>query len=238
MEVRSDRLAIFDLDGTLLNSWGRHLAAVRQVARKYGLPRVSEETLRRTLGMGGEEFWRETVGNCRSSYAHDMWAFYAQAPASLTSLYEGIPEALATLTQNGVRLVLLSNRSGGVGRAEVTRHGLDRYFERMYFIEDLPAPKPHPEVLTCILAEMGRPEDKLLPKDKLLPEAKLLLVGDSDVDVYFGRNTSVPVVTVTWGPLERTRLMAAQPAILCGSPRDLAGMCLEILNGSAREMTT
>ncbi len=210
------RLAIFDLDGTLINSWGRHLMAVRSVVRKYGLPEVAEDTLRRTFGLGGSRFWLETTGEYRPEFAHDMWVFYAQAPPELTQVYEGIPEALTDLTQNGVRTALLSNRSRSVGGDEVRECGLASYFCRLYFLEDVPLPKPDPQAIHHITREFGA------------ADGETLMVGDSDVDVICARNAGVPVIAVSWGPLEQARLHETKPPFLCHSPSALSQTCLEV----------
>jgi len=209
------KLVVFDLDGTLIDTWERHLFAVRSVVRKYGLPPVDENTLRRTLGLGGSEFWERTVGDYRPEYARDIWVFYEEAPSELTTVYDGIPEALQSFVDAGARLTVASNRSTRVGRPEVTDCGLAPYFQRLFFVEDIPLPKPDPEALHHIMSVFD------------VASRDVLLVGDSEVDVICGRRAGVKVVAVTWGPLDQTRLMDAGPSFVCDSPPDLYRVCSE-----------
>jgi len=214
LEVQG-KLIIFDLDGTLINSWERHLFAVKSVARKYGLPPVEEDTLRKTLGLGGSEFWEQTVGDYRPEYTQDIWTFYAEAPPELTTVYDGIPEALQSLLDAGARLTMASNRSTRVGKPEVIHCGLAPYFQRLFFVEDIPLPKPSPQALHHLMSVFN------------VAATDVLLVGDSDVDVACGRRAGVKVVAVTWGPLNQSRLMAAGPVFVCDSPPDLYRVCWE-----------
>ena len=109
--------AIFDLDGTLLNSLGDLCDSVTYAVEKHGFPPVSMEQTRIRIGNGvrklversipEESRTDEMIDICLA----DFRAFYGEHMMNRTHPYEGIVSVLETLKENGVTVGKRSNKT-------------------------------------------------------------------------------------------------------------------------------
>ena len=110
------RLAIFDLDGTLLNTIGDLAVSCNAVLALRGLPQHSYEDYCRFVGNGIMRLVERALPEAlRTPYTvdavrRDFVAYYLAHIDEHTLPYEGIPELLAELQRRGVRLAVASNR--------------------------------------------------------------------------------------------------------------------------------
>ena len=115
--------AIFDLDGTLLNSLGDLCDSVTHAVEKHGFPPVSMEQTRIRIGNGvrklversipEESRTDEMIDTCLA----DFRAFYGEHMMNRTHPYEGIVSVLETLKENGVTVGVLSNKYDSAAKA-------------------------------------------------------------------------------------------------------------------------
>ena len=110
------RLAIFDLDGTLLNTIGDLAVSCNAVLALRGLPQHSYEDYCRFVGNGIMRLVERALPEAlRTPYTvdavrRDFVAYYLAHIDEHTLPYEGIPELLAELQRRGVRLAVASNK--------------------------------------------------------------------------------------------------------------------------------
>ena len=110
------RLAIFDLDGTLLNTIGDLAVSCNAVLALRGLPQHSYEDYCRFVGNGIMRLVERALPEAlRTPYTvdvvrRDFVAYYLAHIDEHTFPYEGIPELLAELQRRGVRLAVASNK--------------------------------------------------------------------------------------------------------------------------------
>ena len=122
--------------------------------------------------------------------------------------YDGIEEALTTISKTGAKLAVLSNKQDEFVRGivdQILPKGLISHAQGQ---TALPI-KPDPTVPLMIAEKFGcKPEE-------------CAFVGDSDVDVKTGHNSGMFSVAVTWGYRDRECLLALSPDAVADKPSDL-----------------
>jgi phosphoglycolate phosphatase len=203
------RLAIFDLDGTLVDSVDDLAASVNHALARVGLPPRRRDEVRAMIGNGARMLMERAVGEHRQQLDAVVEAWREHYTAHLldaTRPYPGVVEALA---RAGRALAVLSNKPGPMVRQIVEGLGLAARFAEVLGGGDVP-PKPGPAGVRTILARLG------------VAEADAVLVGDSAVDAATARNAGIAFVAVTWGLASREELVAAGAVNLVDRAEDLA----------------
>jgi phosphoglycolate phosphatase len=200
------RLAIFDLDGTLVDTLGDIADALNFTLRSFGVPVILEA---RVAGLVGEGVTRllEKAGASRLDEAAAMFrARYTAHLIDRTRPYAGIPEMLSGAPQ---RKAVATNKPGAMARAILKELGLIDHFARVLGDDDLSHRKPDPEVVEILLRDLGTRREETI------------LVGDGVVDARTARAAGVAFCAVTWGYVPREELAAEQPAYCVDTPAEL-----------------
>src|SRR5437879_6283211 len=141
-DPRAIKLAIFDLDGTLIDSRLDLVHSVTAALRHIGRPGLPDEVIAGYVGdgapiliqraLGGEAVDETTVRKGLDFFL----AYYREHKLDHTTVYEGMAEALASIQQssNGVprRMAVLSNKPVHPSRAIVEALGLGPFFAQVY----------------------------------------------------------------------------------------------------------
>jgi phosphoglycolate phosphatase len=218
------QLVIFDLDGTLIDSRLDLVHSVNATLRHMKRPELPDDVIASYVGDGAPALIGRALGSeaddeklVRSGLEYFL-AYYREHKLDHTHLYDGIIEALATLqnspngdSHNGPprKMAVLSNKPVNPSRAIVEALGLGKFFSRVYGGNSFPTKKPDPEGARTILREM-----KTGPQETLI-------VGDSGVDVFTGRNAGTWTCGVTYGFAPHT-LRDAVPDVVLDKPSELA----------------
>lgn len=206
---------IFDLDGTLLNTIDDLADAGNHVCAARGWPVHTVDAYKRMVGNGIPKLVERfapagTDGETLAKALAEFSAWYGEHKEDKTAPYPGVPELLAALKRQGVRLAVLSNKAHALA-GPVVEHYFPGVFE--YVQGALPgAPlKPDPTLLRALMGQVGaRPETTLF-------------VGDSDVDVLTGKNGGLTVAGVLWGFRGRAELEGAGADYVIARPEELLG---------------
>jgi phosphoglycolate phosphatase len=212
-QVQADnsvQCVVFDFDGTLGDSYPAITASVNHVRALHGVPPLPEGEVRRHVGRGPAYLLAHTVG---SSTPEDLAAYRAHHPSVLfsgTRLMPHAAETLAALHRAGKLLAVCSNKPVAFTRLLLDHFGLLPLFAAVLGPEDVPRPKPAPDMLLTALTRLR------------VPAGEALYVGDMVVDVETGRAAGVRVWVVPTGSDDRATLEAARPDRLL---ENLAGLC-------------
>jgi phosphoglycolate phosphatase len=188
------KLAIFDLDGTLLNTIGDLADAVDYVMRSRNLPEHTNAEYRQMVGGGikrlveralpeelstNEQYVEECVMQFRRYYVDNIDRH--------TVPYEGMPELLRKLQSMGMKLAVASNKF---------QHGTDRlvakFFGDIEFVavegnrEGAPL-KPDPAIIHNILRKAG------------IEGNDAVMIGDSGIDIRTAAAAGIDSIGVSWG---------------------------------------
>jgi phosphoglycolate phosphatase len=205
------RAVLFDFDGTLGDSYPAITASVNHVRALHGLAPLPEDEVRRHVGRGAARLLANTVpaGDPETNLA--AWrAHHPLVMRSGTRLLPGAAEAVRGLHAAGLRLGVCSNKPVELTRQLLEYLGLADQLDVVLGPEDVPRPKPAPDMIREALGRFG-----------LAPEA-VLYVGDMVVDIETARAAGVRVWSVPTGSDTREALAAARPDRLL---RDLFELC-------------
>ena len=109
---------IFDLDGTLLDTLEDLTDSVNHAMEKFGFPVHTIEEIRTFVGNGAPKLLERSIpdGVANPDYEAALTAFkahYAEHCEDKTGPYEGVPEMLAGLKEQGYHLAVVSNKVDG-----------------------------------------------------------------------------------------------------------------------------
>lgn len=203
------RLAVFDLDGTLVDSVDDLAASVNHALAAVGLPPRTRAEVEGFVGEGARRLLERAVGSHADLVEPALAAWhvhYAAHCLDRTRVYPGLEAALAGA---GRPLAVLTNKPGPLARTILAGLGLLPRFREVVGGGEAPR-KPDPAGLLGLLARAGA------------APAASVLIGDSPVDVATGRAAGVPVVAVTWGLVRPEALRAAGATVLVDRPEQLA----------------
>lgn len=210
MKIKS---AVFDLDGTLLDTLGDLRDSVNSVLERNGFTPRSTEEIRAFVGNGirllveravPENTEAEITDKCFEEFKE----YYKTHSAILTKPYEGIPELLEALKKSGVKIAVVSNKADFAVKSLMKQYFAELY-DCAYGERDGIEKKPAPDGVFGAMAEIGAE-----------PETTLY-VGDSEVDVETARNAHLPCVAVTWGFRDKEVLESLFPEYIVDSPDEI-----------------
>ena len=211
------KLAIFDLDGTLLNTVEDLGNATNYALEQCGFPIHPIDEYYQMVGRGIYNLFRAAIP---SEYATEdnvqrMASYfipcYDAHKCDCTRPYDGIPEMLKTIPDMGVRLAVASNKYQD-GAEKLVHHFFGDYeFVKILGQREGQPIKPDPAIVDQILAEVP-----------YISKAETVYVGDSNVDMQTGANAKVRTIGVSWGFRGREELAAYHPSAIIDTPEDLS----------------
>lgn len=215
----SFRVALFDLDGTVLNTLDDLTDAANAVLTANNMPTHTKDEIRMFVGNGIAKLIERAVpqGTDEATILKvlgDFKAYYGAHCAEKTAPYAGILEMLTALRENGVRTAVVSNKADFAVKALAVQYFGDLF--DMALGEDTakrPA-KPAPDMVYHVLEALGA------------TSAEAVYIGDSDVDVLTAKNADLPCIAVTWGFRDRACLEKAGATVFAGSAKELQDLIL------------
>jgi phosphoglycolate phosphatase len=211
-----NRLAIFDCDGTLVDSQANICVAMEECFARAGLPAPRREQTRRVVGLSLVEAMRamlpEADGTLHRALAEDYKTAFGRLRARgliEEPLYDGIPELLDTLEADGWLLGVATGKSDrGLGLC-LDCHGLHRRFVTLQTADRHPS-KPHPSMIHAALAEAGA------------DATSAVMIGDTTYDMTMAKAAGVTAIGVAWGYHGKEELIAAGADCVAHHPREVA----------------
>jgi HAD superfamily hydrolase (TIGR01549 family) len=180
--------AIFDVDGTLVDTNYQHALAWFRALRRHGITRPLWR-IHRGIGMGGDQFVRAVAGReVEEEHGDDLrqaWAEEFDQLIGEVQPFEGAHELLVAVKERGFRLVLASS-----GRTEHVEAFLDLVDGRSLAdawttADDVEQSKPEPDLVAAALAKVEG--------------ASGIMVGDSVYDAQAAAKLDVPTLGVRTG---------------------------------------
>ena len=210
-------LLIFDLDGTLINTIDDLGQACNHALSACGFPTHKIEDYPRLVGNGinklieralPEEHRNEaTVLRLREYFV----PFYDQHNCDLTRPYDGIPELLHELKQQGHTLAVASNKYQAATE-KIVAHFFPNTFDVVLGERAGIPRKPDPQIVWDIIHRLSPFASNLSP---------IYYVGDSLVDAATAKAANLPFVACTWGFCTQKQLAQAQPNYMIHHPSEI-----------------
>lgn len=207
------RAIVFDLDGTLIDSYDAIAESLNVALAAEGLAPVSLEQVRGMVGLGLETLIERAMGAERVARGVKAFrAHYDRICVGRTSLLPEVAATLAELHRRGYRMSVATNKpSYFAGRLLEGLH-VRRYLDTVLGPDLVENRKPDPEMVLAAMERMGA------------APAETVYVGDMEVDIETARAAGVPVIVVPTGSRSAADLRAASPDLLIDGFSDLLGV--------------
>ncbi len=209
------RLAVFDMDGTLVDSQHMIVAAMGQAFEAEGLAVPEAGTVRRVVGLSLGAAMARLAPDLDSAGHGALEAHYKEAFSALREsgevvemLYHGAVDTLDALADAGWVLGIATGKSMRGLTATLERFGLTDRFMTLQ-TPDLAPGKPAPDMLHRAMADAG------------VEAGATVMIGDTSFDMEMARNARVAALGVAWGYHEERELVAAGAAQVIASFDDL-----------------
>ncbi|MFI8106040.1 HAD family hydrolase [Streptomyces sp. NPDC086023] len=206
------RAALFDLDGTLVDTNYLHTLTWWQALHQHG-HEVPMAEIHRAVGMGGDKLLDHLLG-ARHDHRQDQalddahHALYATWFDALPVL-EGASDLLRAVAARGMRIVLASSASADEVAAIRKALGVDDVVHAATSADDVDATKPAPDLVERALELAGA-----------APE-EAVFVGDTVWDVKAAARAGVPCIGLLTGGVSDAELTAAGPVTVYRGPGEL-----------------
>ena len=188
-------LAIFDMDGTILNTLDDMTDSLNEILTKYNLPLHTVDEVRFMVGNGIPKLIERALPDGRNTpdfdkILADFIAYYEKHCAIKTAPYAGVVDCIKKLRAAGLKIAVNTNK---VEPAAIAL--CDDYFPGLFDIisgsrPGMP-PKPAPDGIYEILSRAAM--------DGKSEGQRAVFIGDSDVDMQTGMNAGLDVIGVDWG---------------------------------------
>ena len=206
--------ALFDLDGTLIDSIRLILDSYHHTLTQHNLPARTDEDWLKGVGTPlAVQFseWRKSPEVLEALIA-TYREYNLKHHDSMVTVYPGVLEAVREIKAAGIQtgLVTSKNRMGALRGLKLV--GLEALMDVLVCADEVTNPKPHPEPVEKALALLGA------------DPASTVYVGDSIHDMHSGRAAGVKTAAALWGPFGRDHLESASPDYSLEVPGDLVGL--------------
>ncbi|MDW5300437.1 MAG: HAD family hydrolase [Sedimentibacter sp.] len=188
------KAAIFDLDGTLLDSIKDLEDACNYALSHFNMPHVNSQRYKLLLGKGRrkiiESIVGEFFGNDEEKIIDEFLSYYNEYYSSHmfnnTKPYDGILDMLDYLNSNNIITAVLSNKPHDFTQSLVSHFFKDK-IKIVYGLQNGYEAKPDPCTLLEIINILG------------LKKHELIYIGDTEIDIQVAKNANVKSLGVLWG---------------------------------------
>ncbi|MGH6760184.1 MAG: HAD family hydrolase [Phyllobacterium sp.] len=188
-------IAVFDLDGTLVDTAPDLLDSLNHCLSVAGLDQVDRTALRRFVGMGGRvmierafEAQRHPLASGKLDELVSIFLeHYSANIPGRSSLFPGVLASMDRLANAGYLLAVCTNKFEGLSVKLITALGEESRFAAICGSDTFAFRKPDPRHLTETIAKAGGDPERAI------------MVGDSRTDIDTAKAAGIPVVAVDFG---------------------------------------
>ncbi len=191
---------IFDLDGTLLDTLEDLAGAANATLEFFGFPAHPVDAYRYFVGEGLKTLMQRIIPTSEASdeeldtYMEKFGEIYSLTWNKRSAPYQGIPEMIASLSEHGLQLAVLSNKPHEFTKICVETFFPDHPFAYVFGQREGVAKKPDPSGAFEIAEKMK------------LEVTEILYIGDTATDMKTGNSAGMRTIGVEWGFRDRAEL--------------------------------
>lgn len=206
---------IFDLDGTLLDTLEDLTTAVNYALKAFEMPARTIDEVRQFVGNGVRKLMIRSVPQGENNPDFEavfamFKAYYEEHCNDKTRAYEGIPELLQELKQQGYVLAIVSNKIDSA-----VKDLNSKYFPQVDVAvgdQEGLKHKPAPDSVFMALEQLGKTKENAI------------YIGDSEVDLQTAKNAGLPCISVLWGFRNKTFLQEQGAEVFVDKPEEVPEM--------------
>ena len=209
-------LLVFDWDGTLHDSIGAIIFAMRAACRDLGLPEPADAQARQVIGLGLADALRHaapTLDPRRYPEMADCYRRHYLAGDGELCLFDGVMPLLKDLYTRGFTLAVATGKSRrGLDRA-LAASGAERFFAASRCADECFS-KPHPQMLYELMEAFD------------VPPGRTLMIGDTTHDLHMAANAGVESLAVSYGAHSSAQLREIRSLTQVSSVAELSDWLL------------
>ncbi len=182
--------ALFDLDGTLLDTLPDLFSAANAMLAELGHAPRTQDEIRRFVGKGIANLVLRCLGDDPALADAALPVYqrhYAAVNGDATRIYAGVEATLAKLRAQGIRLGVVTNKAQAFTLPLLERVGLAHYFDVIVSGDTLVKKKPDAAPLLHACERIG-----------VAPQ-RTIMVGDSANDAQAAKTAGMPVLLLPYG---------------------------------------
>jgi len=219
------KLAIFDCDGTLVDSGATIHRALAETFELHGLALPPVRECRRVIGLSlaeamaalvpdaGERVHLELTDTYKSCFLRARQRGLVEEP-----LFDGVLELLDSLESDGWLLAVATGKSDRGLRLCLEKHGIHARFVSLQTADRHPS-KPSPQMALAAMADAGATGERTI------------VVGDTSYDMAMAVAAGARAIGAGWGYHAPHELIAAGAAAVADEPADVAALAREAIDG-------
>jgi len=207
------RIAIFDMDGTILDTLQDLADSMNYCLKKYGMPERTVDEIKGFVGNGIRRLVEQAVPDGTDEAAMDkIYAtyieYYKDHCAVKTRPYDGIREVLKKLKDKGILTAVVSNKADHAVK-KLCEEYFDGLFDYSAGDREGIRRKPYPDSVISVMEYF-----KATPNE-------VVYIGDSEVDYQTALNAGVDVIMVSWGFRDKDYLRSIGAERIIREPEEI-----------------
>ena len=209
------RAAIFDLDGTLADTFDLVVSAYSTACEDYLGRRLTREEVISRFGPTEVGMLRKELPAALHEQAIARFRqCYRDNHRRVVRVFEGIPEMLEALRANRVPMGIMTGKGRDTADITLAELGWTNLFNAVITGDESPKPKPAPDGILMAAHQIGvRPTN-------------CVFVGDAPADIQAGKAAGTKTVWASWHPVYREQIEKLHPDIVASAPKDVVQLFL------------
>lgn len=212
------RGVIFDIDGTLVDSFEAYYAVFNEGTAGFGRAPISRNVLRDHLakGLGLREILEKVYASPVDDVSYEacrlkIHQLFRRAEIQGVRSFPGTEEMFRGLKEKGLKIGIATGRMSSVDDEwlRFKRLGLDGYISTIVTSREVEHRKPAPDAIVECAERMN------------IPIENCIVVGDTEADIVAAKSAGAFAVAVATGHEDREVLVEAEPAIVLNDTRGL-----------------
>jgi len=195
------KVIIFDWDGTIVNSTGLIVRAIKEAALTKGITIDDERKIFSVIGLGLSQAFYKLFNYLSKQEIKELEGLYKDSylkNINEVSLFDGIEFGIKDLHRRGYNLAIATGKSRRGLDIALSKSGLESLFEVTKTIDECFS-KPHPQMVNEILDFY------------MVEKCEALIIGDSIYDLEMAINANIDSFGVTFGSHGREDLVKYKP---------------------------
>ncbi len=202
------RAVLFDIDGTLLNTFDFIYGAFEHAFKVHGISPLTREEIAHLMGGPLVEVYAEMAPGHDAIALSESHREFQENNIPLAKLFPDTVKVLSVLADQGFKLAAITTRSFRTSVLSLEENGIAGYFDLVLSAEDVARHKPHPEPIFKALDTLN------------VEPIHAIMVGDTAADIMAGKNAGTTTVAALYG-FGGDRLLEWNPDYAIGELKEL-----------------
>ena len=181
------RAVLFDIDGTVLDTFDFIYGAFEHAFRIHGIPPLTRKEISHLMGGPLMEVYASMAPGHDARALSETHRQFQEKNLHLAKLFPDTIKVLDALKKRGFKLAAITTRSNRTSVFSLEQNGIADYFDVIVSAEDVSRHKPDPEPIIKALYDLdAKPIDAIM-------------VGDTSADIMAGKNAGTKTVAALYG---------------------------------------